>query len=96
MRPRFYDTSVFQDQNSVGMANRGEPVCDENGGFAFDDVGQIVVNEFFRFGINGAGGFVKNHNRGIFENSPRNAEPLTLTTGKANTTLTDKGVITLG
>ncbi len=91
----FGDTSLGQDKNPVGMANGGQTVCDENGGFAFDDIGQVVVNDFFRFGINGTGGFIKNHNGRVFEDGTCDAEALALPTRQSDAAFTDDGLVAL-
>ena len=77
--PPLDDTTLFKDQNLVGMRYRGETVGNDKGGSA--SAKGIEGSLDFSFGsrIKRAGRLIENQNGGIFEERSCNGQALTFT-----------------
>ena len=75
-----HDHSVFDDQNLICGKNRGQTVCDQNTGFAFNDRINCLLNLLFRYGIQCGRGLVKDKDCRIFQQNSRDGDTLLLTT----------------
>src|ERR1700748_1023634 len=87
------DASVLNHQDLIGSANRGEPVCNHKNSTALHQEIETALNQGFGFGIERAGGFIKDEDTRIGQNGPRDRNALTLATGKSDTTLTNDSFV---
>src|SRR4051812_38031 len=69
---------------------------DDEGSAALEENFQSALQASFRDGINGASGFVQNHDSGIGEQRASKADQLTLAQGQGSAFLTDLGLQTFG
>jgi len=74
------DSSFVEDADEVGVFDGGEAVGDDDGGTVAHQFFEGVLDESFRFGIEGGGGFVEDEDGGIAEDSAGDAESLALAT----------------
>jgi hypothetical protein len=74
------DHAVFENEDFVGIPDGALAVRDGNLGTCVLEPLQGVDHQFFRLGVEGGGGFVKNQDRCIADNRPRNADALPLAT----------------
>ena len=79
----FFDDAAFvQDDEAVHRGDGGEAVGDGNHGFAFHHFVEAFLDSGFDFGIERAGGFVKQQNRRVFEHNAGDGDALALAAGK--------------
>ena len=55
----FFELTVFEDENAVGVADGAEAVGDDDGGAPDDDLFERALNEGFGLVVDGGGGFVE-------------------------------------
>jgi hypothetical protein len=79
----FFDDAAFvQDDEAVHRGDGGEAVGDGNHGFAFHHFVEAFLDGSFDFGVERAGGFVKQQNRRVFEHNAGDGDTLALAAGK--------------
>ena len=71
MSPLFGDTTVFQDDDTIGVLNRGEPVGDGDDSAALLKLVEGLLDQFFRFGVEGGHCLVEQEDARIFQNRAR-------------------------
>ena len=71
------------------MADRGEPMGDDESGAALRRLGQRELQLLLGGGVERGGGFVENHDRRVFEQRPRNRESLALAARQETSALAD-------
>ena len=59
MRALADDPAVFDDENDVGIDDRGQAVRDDKRSSAADDCLYGILDRFFRHGVDGGSRFVK-------------------------------------
>src|SRR5438046_83789 len=77
-RARFDDVAGFEDENPCGIADRGEPVRNYEGGSALHDLYERGLDLGFGERIECARRLVENENRRVFQERPGNRQPLAL------------------
>lgn len=80
MRSCLYDLAVLQNDNSVAVLNRGEPVRYDDDRLLMlrDEVFDRLLNLVFAFCVQGAGCLIKNQNLWVFDQSPSDGDSLLL------------------
>lgn len=78
----FDDVTIIEDKNSIGVADCGKAMGDNNRGFIVDKRIEGFVKLFFGSSIDRTGGFVKNHNVAVGNNRPRDGNQLLLPKAK--------------
>ena len=66
---------------------------DDQGRAFSHDLGQGCLHVVFTFGIKRTGGFVEQKNLGVFEDGPRNCDPLFLAARQTHATLAEITVV---
>lgn len=92
----FFDLLFIKDNDLIRFLNSGEPVGDDDGSPALDQFPKRILDEHFRMGIKGAGGFVENQDFGVLQYGSRDRKTLTLATGEADAAFANDGINTLG
>ena len=95
MIPAFYDPSVFQNEDGIGVSHSTEAMGDDKDGTSFHEAVHAFFNQAFRSRINAAGCFIKNENWGICHGCPCNSKKLALSLGKALAVSGDPCVISV-
>ena len=93
--PFLGNLSVAQHEDAVGVPDGGEPMCDDECGFAFGDGGEVGLNRPLGFGVHGTGGLVEDHHGCVLEDGAGDAEPLALSAGKPDAALAHHGLVAL-
>ncbi len=91
----FFELSVFEDEDAVGVADGGEAVGDDDGGAPDDDLFEGALDEGFGLVIDGGGGFVEDQDGRVFEDSSCYRNALTLSAAEFLSTFADDGVVAL-
>mgnify|MGYP007125488438 CR=1 FL=1 len=86
------DSSVLHDNDLIGFCNRAQPVRDDENGFPADDFGNRGVHFFFVFRIDERGRFVKNDHRRVFQERPRQRNPLAFASREHFPTVAGRGI----
>ncbi len=76
MRPHFHDLPVVHNQDAVCVAHGAEAVGDDQHRPASADVGHVVLDDAFRFVVQGAGGFVQDEDAGLGEQGAGDGDAL--------------------
>ena len=92
----FDDPPLAYDQNTISVANGGEPVGYHQAGAVPEDRGDGLLNELLRLRVDGAGGFVQHEDAGIGQDHPGEADELLLAGGQADAPFAHLGVVALG
>ena len=72
------DAAVLEHQDHVGIADRRQPVGDDERRAAAHQLAHGVLDQHFRARVDAARGFVQNQNRRIGEERPRDRQQLFL------------------
>ena len=64
------DIAVAHDEDPVGFAHGAEPVGDDEGRAFFQEVVEGLLDEFFGFGVEGAGGLIEDEDGWVFDDRP--------------------------
>ena len=83
------DAAVDHHGDAVGALDGRKPVGDDKGGAPLHEIDQGLLHQHLGLGVEGRGGFVKDQDRGIFNQGPGDAQPLFLTPGKSSAQLAD-------
>ena len=94
--PVLHDAPVFHNNNPVQPMNRREAVGDDEGSAATHEFHDRFHDGVFRAGIESAGGLIQQKNRGVFEESAGDANPLALSHAQVAATLSDRAIESLG
>ena len=81
MRAVLDDFALIHDDEAVQMGNGGKAVGNGDDGFALHQLLQAFLNQLFGFGVERARGLVKNKNRRILQDGPRDGDHAVETVG---------------
>ena len=95
MRPLLPNLAVYQDDDPVGIPDRGEAVGDDQRGPPLHERLQGVLDLDLRLRIEGGGRLVQDQDRGILEKGASDGDPLALAAGELRSLLADEGVVAL-
>jgi len=76
VRAALYDASVVEHENLVGVHNCGKAMRNHNRCPVRHQAFQRLLNQSFRRGVHARGRLIKNQNRRVLQERPRNREPL--------------------
>src|SRR3954453_1105897 len=79
---RLHDAAVVDDQDQVGVAHRGQPVRDHQGGPALERPVEGPFPRALRLGVQVRGGLAQDHNPRRLEQQPGDPQPLPLSSGE--------------
>src|SRR5258706_10275235 len=96
MRAVLDDLATFHDKNAMRVADRCEPVRNDDHRAAFGDEPHVVLNDSLRFVVERRGGFIENEYPGIGHQGTCNRDALTLSAGQGRTLFAHERVIALG
>jgi len=94
--PALDDPAAVDDQDGVGVPDRGQPMGDDERRPVFHDTGQGLLNQPLGLRIQGRGRLVQDQDRRILEQGPGQGQPLALADGENAAALADQRVIALG
>src|ERR1041385_4812687 len=86
----FYNAALVQNDDAIRVLNCGQPMRNDNRSTACHQMIDSLLNKNFRFSIKRGCCFIKNQDRRVFENCPRQRQSLTLTTRKFYTAFADQ------
>ena len=89
----FHDTAVPQDDNLIGMADRGYTMRNQQGGSLLHQFSQFAQDTFLRIRVDAGKGIVKDQNARIANQSPGQSCSLLLSAGKRDSSFADHGGI---
>ena len=82
------EMAAVEEQNLVAVGDGAQSVRDDDDGASGKQAGHGLLDLPFGEGVEGAGRFIEEENRRIFQEDARNGQPLFLPTGEADATLT--------
>src|ERR1700687_2783864 len=86
----------MQYGDTVGIADGGDAVRDENGRAAAHDVAQMIENLVFGVSVDAGERVVEDENLGIADESAGNGGALLLSAGERDAAFSDHGVVAFG
>ena len=92
----FDEAAVVEDENPIDIANGGQAVGDDKGGAAAHQFAEAGQDEFFVFDVEGAGRFVQEEDRRVFQKGAGEIDALTFAHGETGGGFADDGVVALG
>ncbi len=92
----FADLATVENDDLVGVADRGETVRDDESGSALHELYHCFLDTHFRTGVDAGGRLVENEDLGIGKNGSRDGEELTLTVTDIAARFGQHGLIALG
>ena len=87
------DLTLMHDDNLVAVLDSGQAVCHDDGGTAFHQLAQCILNEGFGLGVDIGGRFVQNEHRRLEGQRPGKGQQLTLTGREGRAPLDDLMII---
>lgn len=72
------DLAVLQDDDLVGVLDRGQPVGDRERRAVLREAVEAALDEHLRLRVHVAGGLVEHEDLGVFEDGPRDVDALAL------------------
>ena len=81
--------AVTKDDDIVCVLDSGQTVCYDEHSANGHHLFKRVLNQFFSFGVNVGGGFVKDHNLGLADHCAGKGYELALTCGEVVASFTD-------
>ena len=73
--------AIFKDINAVGVRDRGQTVCNHDHRFSLRQIVKRLLDSHFVVRIGVGGRLIQNQDRCIFQDSPRDRDPLLLAAG---------------
>ena len=91
----FDDAAAVQDQYLVGVFDGGQSMGNDEDGAAFHQGIHAPLDDLFGTGIDGAGGFVQDHDGGIGYSGSGDGQQLALALGEDGAAAFEQGIIAL-
>ena len=91
-----HNLRVVQHDDAAGFLHCGQAVRNHQGGAAQHGRFQRGLHHAFAFSVEGAGGFVQQQQRRVFQHGPRNGDALALAARQAHAAFAQKGLVALG
>ncbi len=95
MTPLLPDLSFMNDEDSVGLLDRGKTVSDDQSRAPFEKLLESILDQHLGLRIDGARRLVENQNLGIEGERSRERKELSLSLGQRRATLLDLFLITV-
>ena len=93
--PFFCNHTVFDHHDLVGVTDGAQSMRDAKNGAALHQPFQGFDHQMFGLRIEGCGGFVKNQDRVVADESAGNPDALALSAGERRATLANQAVVTV-
>ena len=93
MRSAAHHAAFVQHDDPIGVADGAQPVRDHDAGAAFHQLVQGFLHESFAGGVEAAGGFVQDQDRGILQHGTRDRDPLALAAAQLHAALTNYRIV---
>ena len=82
MSSTFDNRTAFQDDDLIRAADGGKAVSNHQSGSAINQTLERLLDQRFRFSVNGRRGFIQDEDRAILQDGPGDGNSLFLTAGK--------------
>lgn len=92
MRAPFYDRSMLNDQDLIGLSDRAQPVGYDKCGSALHQYAKTLLDKRFTFCVQVRRSLIQDENARISKDRPRYGDALTLSSRKLYAPLTDHGI----
>ena len=92
---RFHNLTFVQNEDSIGVENRGKAMGDGEGRAIGHQTVEGGLDFLLGGGVERGGRLIENQNRWVLENGPGNGKPLRLPSGKASSHLADDRIISI-
>ncbi len=89
------DSAAIHHHDPIGLEHGCQTVGDDQGGAAFHQALQGLLDGAFALGVERAGGFIEQQDRGILEQRPSDRDALFLATRQTGTALAEVGAIAI-
>ena len=96
MGAKFYDASLMQDGDRVGVADGGNAVGDEDGGATAHDFAEMIEDFVLGVGVDAGKGIVEDEDAGAAEKGAGDGGALLLAAGESDAAFADGGVVAFG
>ena len=96
MGAEFYDTSLVEDGDQVGVADGGNAVGDEDGGASAHDFAEVVEDFVFGVGVDAGEGVVEDEDAWAAEQGAGDGGALLLASGEGDAAFADRRVVAFG
>ena len=90
-----YSTTTTDHNNTVGTVDGGEAVGNDNGCATFPGLVQSLLDYLLTLGVQGRGGFVKEEDLGVTDQSPSNGNSLLLPSTQLGALGSNIGIVAL-
>ena len=94
MRALLGYASIHKYRDAIGIACRGDPVRDQDGGAALHRGAKAAENLLFRIGVDARQGIVQDENARIAQDGPGDRSALLLSAGECHAAFADDGAET--
>ena len=91
----FDELTLVEDEDGIGLPNRGEPMRNDENSPPLADAAEIVLNDPLGLVVERAGGFVENQNARVCHQRTCNCDPLPLTPGEGGAPFTHRSIVGL-
>ena len=95
VRARFHDAALVEHIQRVGIGDGGEAMGDDDGGAILHQAIERFLHLPLAFGVERAGRFIEQEDRGIAQHGAGNRDALALAAGKFQAAFADAGVVAL-
>ena len=92
VRATFYDTSLMQHTNLIGISDGRKPVGNGYGGTRLHQSFQRILHQSFALSIEGRGSLIEYQDGWVLQDGTGYADALPLTSGESAATVTDVGL----
>src|SRR5690349_16130411 len=89
----FANLSILQHKDLVGAPNGCQTMRDDKGGPPHHQIGEGFLHVKFGFGVKFRSGFIENKDRRVFQNSPRDGDPLALPAAEPRSALSNHSIV---
>ena len=96
MAALFHDLAVLDDHDAVGVADGGQAVSDDEHRPTLHQRVHAVLDMLLSAGVDGGGGFVQNHHRGVLDSGPGDGQQLALALTEVGAVAGDHGLVAVG
>ena len=87
------DAALVEHHDLVGAADGGQPVRDHDHGAVLHQVGQRLLHQHFRFGVEMRGGFVQNQDGRVLEQGAGDGDALPLAAAQPHAAVADHRLV---
>src|SRR5512135_2151297 len=85
----FKNVAVFENSDSICVADGGETMCHDEGGAVLHQTRERLLDQRLGFGVESRGGFIEDEHARVADQSAGDRQPLLLSAGELGTMLSD-------